>query len=176
MAPAFARKATSASGPQFRRQEGCIRERAQGLDLQSNRPLLQGTNPSTRNSTLGQIQPPEPQIPSFSRRRRRASHIGASGPDAEPSNFHHPKLGQASHQWSYNTMDGGLIGYVTRFETQAGKAILPLAFSKARDGRCPWHWKLFEKPRPSLICISSLIEAWNPCCLSRARKQPAQHK
>jgi len=67
---------------------------------------------------------------------------------APPPPSHHYLWGPASCLWKYTDRQLGLIGYVARFDTAAGKQILPLSFCRSPDGTLDWRWKSFAKPRP----------------------------
>jgi putative DNA primase/helicase len=59
----------------------------------------------------------------------------------------HGRHGLPSKTWTYKDRDGGVIGYVCRFDTPNGKEVLPFVY--ATDGnRSEWRWLGFEKPRP----------------------------
>jgi putative DNA primase/helicase len=58
----------------------------------------------------------------------------------------HP-LGKPSAKWSYRDRDGRLLFIVCRFDTDAGKQIIPLTYGEDGIGR-RWRWKGFPAPRP----------------------------
>ena len=60
----------------------------------------------------------------------------------------HAQHGQASALWRYADAQGQTLGYVARFETPAGKVILPLCFGQYGTGRPQWVWKALPEPRP----------------------------
>ena len=68
-------------------------------------------------------------------------------PSAAPPPPAHPTLGKASAIWPYHNAAGGLLGYVMRFDTRAGKEIRPLTWRDAGGGPA-WAWEGFDAPRP----------------------------
>ena len=61
----------------------------------------------------------------------------------------HFKLGTPSAGWTYRTANGGLVGYVCRFDKGNGdKEILPQVYARGPGGRQSWRWQSFPKPRP----------------------------
>lgn len=70
----------------------------------------------------------------------------------------HAQHGQASTLWLYADGQGRTLGYVARFETPEGKAILPLCFGQYGTGRPQWVWKALPEPRP-LYNLPSLAAA-----------------
>ena len=66
--------------------------------------------------------------------------------------YHHPKLGKASHTWPYVDATGKLIGYMARFETKDGKQFRPLVLV---DGR--WRAQGLPEPRP-LFNLPTILE------------------
>lgn len=80
-------------------------------------------------------------------------------PDAAPQPPRcHAQHGQASALWRYADMQGRTFGYVARFDTPAGKIILPLCFGQYGTNRPQWVWKARPEPRP-LYGLSSLAAA-----------------
>jgi hypothetical protein len=69
--------------------------------------------------------------------------------DAAPPPALHPKLGQPSETYIYRAVDGGLNGYVMRFDHAGGKEFRPLTFCRHPGGvLCHWQWMTWQKPRP----------------------------
>lgn len=62
--------------------------------------------------------------------------------------FKHRRFGKPSATWTYRTAEGGLIGYVHRFDLpDGGKDVVPQSYCQGGDGR-QWRWLSFGKPRP----------------------------
>ncbi|WP_108221625.1 DUF3987 domain-containing protein [Cereibacter azotoformans] len=73
--------------------------------------------------------------------------------DAPPMDFRHTKLDKPSSVWRYTTADGGLVGYVARFDFKGkdgepDKTYLPITFCEAPGKRPAWMAKAFPEPRP----------------------------
>ena len=83
--------------------------------------------------------------------------VPASAP--EPPR-HHPQHGQASSLWCYRDSQGRALAYAVRFDTQDGKAVLPLCFGRYGTGLPQWHWKALPEPRPlyNLPALAALPE------------------
>ena len=80
-------------------------------------------------------------------------------PDAAPQPLRcHAQHGQASALWRYADVQGRTFGYVARFDTPAGKIILPLCFGQYGTNRPQWVWKALPEPRP-LYGLPSLAAA-----------------
>jgi putative DNA primase/helicase len=62
----------------------------------------------------------------------------------------HPGFGGApSASWTYRTATGEIIGLVCRYNTEAGKEIIPFSWCRnAKTGETRWKFKSFAKPRP----------------------------
>lgn len=60
----------------------------------------------------------------------------------------HAQHGQASALWRYTDGQGCTLSYVARFDTPAGKVILPLCFAQYGTNRPQWVWKALPEPRP----------------------------
>ena len=62
----------------------------------------------------------------------------------------HPGFGGAPPaSWTYRTATGEIIGLVCRYNTEAGKEIIPFAWCKnTLTGETRWKFKSFAKPRP----------------------------
>ena len=69
--------------------------------------------------------------------------------DAPPRLESHRAHGRAAVQWPYVDASGAVLGYVARFEDDAGKktAVLPQTLWRKGD-RLAWAWKGFPEPRP----------------------------
>jgi putative DNA primase/helicase len=66
----------------------------------------------------------------------------------EPT-FQHYKFGAPTARWAYRTAEGGLIGYIVRFElADGGKDVVPRSYCQGPDGKREWRWLSFAKPRP----------------------------
>lgn len=81
----------------------------------------------------------------------------------------HAQHGQASALWRYADAQGRTLGYVARFETPEGKAILPLCFGQYGTGRAQWVWKALPEPRP-LYGLSGLQRTDSPVLLVEGEK------
>lgn len=57
-------------------------------------------------------------------------------------------------RWAYRDANGGLIGYVNRYEVPKpdgtiGKEVTPCVWARnTTTGRCQWKWRAFNTPRP----------------------------
>lgn len=62
----------------------------------------------------------------------------------------HPVRGKPSARWTYLDADGGVFGYICRFEkSTGGKEIASLSYCRHPDtGKMSWEWVSFAKPRP----------------------------
>lgn len=71
-------------------------------------------------------------------------------PESAPAPvFRHYKFGPASASWAYHDADGGLIGYICRFNLDDGaKDVVPQSYCQNAEGRREWRWLSFAKPRP----------------------------
>jgi hypothetical protein len=65
-------------------------------------------------------------------------------PTAEPSHTH-PRYGAPTRTWAYRDANGGILGYINRFD-RAGerKEVLPQTWTPESG----WQWKAFPEPRP----------------------------
>lgn len=56
----------------------------------------------------------------------------------------------SSKRWEYRDANGGLIGYICRFELPTGgKDVIPQSFCvNTKTGVMSWRWLSFDKPRP----------------------------
>lgn len=62
--------------------------------------------------------------------------------------FNHKFYGKPSKVWTYTDIDGRTLGYISRFDTEEGKQILPLTYCRKPDGAEQWRNKAFPTPRP----------------------------
>ena len=71
-------------------------------------------------------------------------------PETAPApTFRHHKFGQHSKEWAYRTSEGGLIGYIVRFDLpDGGKDVVPRCYCTNAEGKREWRWLSFAKPRP----------------------------
>lgn len=71
-------------------------------------------------------------------------------PETAPApTFRHHKFGAHSKEWAYRTSEGGLIGYIVRFDLpDGGKDVVPRCYCTNADGKREWRWLSFAKPRP----------------------------
>lgn len=89
----------------------------------------------------------------------RATHSGADvpaesdfaailpAPEPLPARPRHRRLGEPAQVWRYCDASGALLFAVCRFETEAGKEVLPYTFGKT-SGRRYWQWRAPAAPRP----------------------------
>jgi hypothetical protein len=68
--------------------------------------------------------------------------------DAPAPPAKHYKSGTPAAVWEYRDAAGRLLHLVARFEEQDGKAIRPLTYCQATDGRRDWRWQGPAAPRP----------------------------
>jgi putative DNA primase/helicase len=69
--------------------------------------------------------------------------------DAPPPPARHPMLGQPTETYTYRAADGGVIGYVMRFDRAGGKEFRPLTYCRHPGGILrDWRWTTWQKPRP----------------------------
>lgn len=88
--------------------------------------------------------------PSGRRARPKFSPIAPIPDHAPTPPAAHPKLGKPSARWTYRDADGGVIGFVLRFDRGAGeKEFRPLVLYR-EDGRddLVWRWESWPAPRP----------------------------
>lgn len=79
-----------------------------------------------------------------------------SVPDSAPQPPRcHAQHGQTSALWRYADVQGRTLGHMARFETSAGKVILPQCFGQYGTGRPQWVWQALPEPRP-LYNLSAL--------------------
>lgn len=63
--------------------------------------------------------------------------------DAPAATFDHPRHGVPATVWDYRSTTGALLGHVARFETPAGKEVIPRVYTAQG-----WRWQGFPRPRP----------------------------
>ncbi|MBI4517559.1 MAG: DUF3987 domain-containing protein [Deltaproteobacteria bacterium] len=83
-------------------------------------------------------------------------------PESAPAPvLRHREHGVASQHWIYRDAQSRVLGYVARFDTPAGKQILPLTYCGEPDGRQHWRWRSWPAPRPlyRLDALASRAEA-----------------
>lgn len=68
--------------------------------------------------------------------------------DAPPARFGHPRFGQPTTVWAYRDANGALLHHVARFDTPAGKQVLPMSWCALPEGGAGWRWKAPNAPRP----------------------------
>lgn len=108
-----------------------------------------------RGSDAAHAPPPPPPPPSATRADKREAESWRTAvpvPDfAPPAPFRHQyrKAEEITHTAAYR-LNGHLLGYVVRFRTSdGGKQPLPYTWCLSeRDGRCCWHWRQWDEPRP----------------------------
>ena len=84
-----------------------------------------------------------------SRRATECEVITPVPADAPAAPASHPKLGKPSSRWTYRDANGGLLGYVCRFELPDGKIFRPLIYARPKaGGRTVWRWESWPAPRP----------------------------
>jgi putative DNA primase/helicase len=69
--------------------------------------------------------------------------------DAPKAPASHPRLGKPAATWCYRGVGGGILGYVSRFETADGKVFRPLTYARPdAGGKAQWRWESWSLPRP----------------------------
>ncbi len=68
--------------------------------------------------------------------------------DAPRVNYRHPEHGEPGKAWAYHDRDGGLVGYVCRWDFDGGKDFRPVTYCRLPDGDRGWRAKGFPEPRP----------------------------
>jgi uncharacterized protein (DUF927 family) len=68
-------------------------------------------------------------------------------PSPLPATIRHRRLGEPARVWAYRDAAGALLFAVARFETKAGKEVMPYTFGTLA-GREAWHWRAPPAPRP----------------------------
>lgn len=68
--------------------------------------------------------------------------------DAPEPTFRHLEHGEPSAVWTYRDADHRVLGHVARFDTPAGKQVLPRSWCRSADAPSRWAWKALAAPRP----------------------------
>jgi putative DNA primase/helicase len=71
--------------------------------------------------------------------------------------------------WEYLGKDKEIRGYAVRFDTPAGKEVLPLTWCKSPTGAEGWKWKAMAEPRP-LYNLPALIRSSDPVIIVEGEK------
>jgi P4 family phage/plasmid primase-like protien len=69
-------------------------------------------------------------------------------PDAPTPKMSIHKLGEPSRIWPYRDTDGGILGYVARYETPEGKQIRVWSWGSRADNAPQWACGHWNSPRP----------------------------
>lgn len=119
-----------------------------GVDTGEAARILTGEARNTQRPALKPRPAPERAAPAETW-RQIVPVPQEAGPPPGPGDFHHREHGTPAVVWTYLDGQGGLVGYVCRFNKPDGsKVILP--FSYGQDGQKPaaWDFKAFNDPRP----------------------------
>ena len=76
---------------------------------------------------------------------------------------------EPSAVWSYVDKNGQISGYAVRFDTPAGKEVLPLTWCKSITGAEAWKWKAMAEPRP-LFNLQGIYEKQGPIIIVEGEK------
>ena len=76
---------------------------------------------------------------------------------------------EPSAVWEYLGKDKEIRGYAVRFDTPAGKEVLPLTWCKSPSGAEAWKWKAMAEPRP-LFNLPALIRSSDPVIIAEGEK------
>ncbi len=94
--------------------------------------------------------------------------------DAPPMSFVHPKHGRPPQVWPYHTADGGLAGYLARFDfVEDGvlrKDCLPITYCDLGDGDRGWRAKGIPEPRPLYLLPQLLARGDAPVLVVEGEK------
>jgi putative DNA primase/helicase len=71
--------------------------------------------------------------------------------------------------WEYLGKDKEIRGYIARFDTPAGKEVLPLTWCKSTSGATGWKWKAMAEPRP-LFNLPEIIRNPDPVIIAEGEK------
>jgi putative DNA primase/helicase len=71
--------------------------------------------------------------------------------------------------WEYLGKDKEIRGYAVRFDTPAGKEVLPLTWCKSPTGAEGWKWKAMAEPRP-LFNLPEIIRNPDPVIVVEGEK------
>jgi len=114
-----------------------------------------------------------------------ADRVGAIKPAPEPKKaewtpqpfapapadeMHFVKKGKKpSFVWSYRDAESRIVGYILRYDTAAGKDILPLTWCKSASGLNAWQFKAMRDPRP-LFNLPAIISSNEPVVIVEGEK------
>jgi hypothetical protein len=94
--------------------------------------------------------------------------------DAPPMSFKHPKYGAPVQAWPYHLADGGLAGYIARFDFvkdgEPRKDILPITYCDLGNGTRGWRSKGIPEPRPLHRLPELLVRADAPVLVTEGEK------
>lgn len=76
---------------------------------------------------------------------------------------------EPSAVWEYLGKDKEIRGYAVRFDTPAGKEVLPLTWCKSTSGAEAWKWKAMAEPRP-LFNLREILEREGPVIIAEGEK------
>lgn len=76
---------------------------------------------------------------------------------------------EPSAVWEYLGKDKEIRGYAVRFDTPAGKEVLPLTWCKSPSGAEAWKWKAMAEPRP-IFNLPALISSPAPVIIAEGEK------
>lgn len=94
------------------------------------------------------VSPPPPQ-PKSKSEWQPIVPVPDDAPPYERSLSHRYRTEPPVATWEYRTLDGALIGVISRFNTSTGdKEIRPLTWCQNAAGERKWHPVAFPKPRP----------------------------
>lgn len=79
------------------------------------------------------------------------------------------ELGEPSHIWPYRDTDGGILGYVARYETQEGKQIRAWTYGARGNASPSWGCGQFSPPRP-LYGLDRLAQREDPVVVVEGEK------
>lgn len=116
-----------------------------GRTIREAKDELQGISAAAASGTIEKRQAKESKIVTWT----------PTFPAPKPGQILHYKYGKPARVWEYRNTDGGLFGYVCRFELREGKEIIPLTYCISSDGRKEWRWQGFGTNRP-LYCMPDL--------------------
>src|SRR5215831_7176578 len=92
---------------------------------------------------------PVPKLSSANAEKRDGSLVMPVPADAPAPPTTHPALGRPNQSWPYKDADGGVIGYVLRFDGADGKEFRPLTLWRdSVSGRLEWRWESWPPKRP----------------------------
>lgn len=89
----------------------------------------------------------------------------------------HPHYGMPVNMWRYTDKDGYTLAYTARFNTAAGKVVLPLCYGCKGGAPSQWHWKALPKPRPLYNLVGVNKHPESPVLIVEGEKtaDAAQH-